>query len=92
MNDDKIGALWENKTSKGQEYFSGQIEWKGEKIKIVAFKNNYKKEDRHPDWNIMISKPKEERQEQRRESSSSGPENFQDDIPWENKKPEPNLF
>jgi hypothetical protein len=87
MNDDKIGALWENKTSKGQVYMAGQIEWKGEKIKIVAFKNGYKKEDRHPDWNIMISKPKEERQQEEPKSADG----FQDDIPWETRK-EPDLF
>jgi hypothetical protein len=59
----------------------------GEKIRIVAFKNGYKKEDKHPDWNIMKSRPKEERQQQ-----PVTAENFQDDIPWEDKKEEADLF
>jgi hypothetical protein len=82
MNDDKIGALWENTTGKGQKYLSGQIEIDGKKIRIVAFKNGYKKEDKHPDWNIMISRPKEERRQEPQQSADG----FQDDIPWDDKK------
>jgi hypothetical protein len=55
-----IGALWEKQSKKGT-WFSGSIEIKGEKISIVAFKNEFKTEGKHPDYKILISKPKEER-------------------------------
>lgn len=53
-----IGALWEKKSGKGT-WFSGSIETNGEKIQIVVFKNDYKKEEKHPDYKIFVSKPKE---------------------------------
>lgn len=65
MADEKnqsIGALWEKQSKKGT-WFSGQIEIEGEKIPIVVFKNDYKKEDKHPDWKIFISQPRENNQE-----------------------------
>lgn len=54
-----IGALWAKTSAKG-DYFTGQIELAdGSKIKIVVFRNNYKTEDKHPDWKIFESKPRE---------------------------------
>lgn len=54
-----IGALW-SKTSGRGDYFTGQIELAdGSKLKIVVFRNGYKTEDKHPDWRIYESKPKE---------------------------------
>lgn len=41
-----IGALWENTTRDGRVILKGTIN--GEKV--VGFRNEYKKEDRHPDW------------------------------------------
>lgn len=64
MPDDSIGALWEKSSSKGT-YFTGQIEIKGVKIPIVCFVNNYKKEDKHPDYRIFVSVPKENRDNQK---------------------------
>lgn len=55
-----IGALWE-KEGKAGKYMSGQIEIGGNKINIVVFKNTNKKKENHPDWNILISKPKEDK-------------------------------
>ena len=63
MSNDKIGALWSN-TGKQGEYLSGSIEIDGKKIGIVCFKNTYKKDEKHPDWNILISKPKEEKKDE----------------------------
>jgi uncharacterized protein (DUF736 family) len=60
-----IGALWVRE-SKGKKYLTGNIETNalidtGEsKVKLVVFKNDYKKEDRHPDYRIFISQPREE--------------------------------
>jgi len=58
MSDEKeksIGALWQ-KESKNGIYYSGTIEIEGKKIPIVAFKNSYKQEDKHPDFKIFIKK------------------------------------
>lgn len=54
-----IGALWKKQSKKG-DYFTGQIELDGKKVSIVAFTNDYKKEEKHPDFKIFISKPKEQ--------------------------------
>lgn len=54
MNKDKIGAIW-----KKDKFSSGVIEWKGEKINIVIFPNTYKDKENQPDYNILLSKPKE---------------------------------
>ena len=56
-NPNQLGALWIKESAKGQ-YMSGYIEINGEKIKIICFKNTYKKEDKHPDWQVLKSKPK----------------------------------
>ena len=62
MND-KIGALWIKTSVKG-DFFSGNIEVDGKKIAIVCFKNTLKKEgEKTPDYNILISKPREEKRE-----------------------------
>ena len=54
----QLGALWNKESSKGQ-YMSGHITINEETINIVCFKNGYKKEDKHPDWIILKSKPKD---------------------------------
>lgn len=56
-----IGALWFQKGKK-MNYMSGQIEIEGELHKIVVFKNDYKKEDKQPDYRIYLKaeKPAEE--------------------------------
>jgi len=62
MND-KIGALWIKTSVKG-DFFSGNIEVDGKKIAIVCFKNTLKKEgEKTPDYNILISKPREEKRD-----------------------------
>lgn len=54
----KLGALWEKKNSMGGSFFSGVLNVNGEAIKIVVFKNGYKKEERQPDYEIFASEPK----------------------------------
>jgi len=58
-NPDEIGALWAKKTKNGKPMFSGMIEVQGEKINIVCFLNSYKREDKHPDYKILISRPRD---------------------------------
>jgi len=57
-NENQLGALWIKESEKGQ-FMSGYIEVNGEKLSIVCFKNSYKTEDKHPDWEIIKSKPRE---------------------------------
>lgn len=51
-----IGALWEKRTQKGAPFYSGSITVNGEQIRFVAFKNGYKKEDKHPDFRLFPAK------------------------------------
>lgn len=65
MDKKNLGALWKNE--KG--FLSGVLELselkkaaKGNtdgKIRIIIFKNDFKKKETHPDFNILISKTKE---------------------------------
>lgn len=55
-----IGALWTKQSKNNLEYYSGNITWKGEKIKIVVFANEKKKEENHPDYNIVLSTPRKQ--------------------------------
>lgn len=57
--DKSIGALWQKQSQKGT-WFSGNIEVDGKKYQIVAFPNNYKTEDKHPDFRILQAEPKTE--------------------------------
>ena len=47
-----IGALWKKEGQKGT-FLSGTIEINGEKHKILVFKNDRKKMDKHPDYQIV---------------------------------------
>ena len=53
------GALWLNVSKTGTKYMSGSVEIDGVKTKIVVFKNNYKEEEKHPDYKIYLSTPRE---------------------------------
>lgn len=55
-----IGALWVRRSNKG-EYMTGYVMVGEQKIPIVCFLNGYKKEEKHPDWRILPSEPKEAR-------------------------------
>lgn len=52
----EIGALWEKKSAGGAKYFSGTIDGK----KVVVFANRHKQNERHPDWKVLISQPRNE--------------------------------
>lgn len=60
MSKRKIGALWSKKTEEGKEYFTGVISDLRGDIQIVVFKND-KKTDNQPDYDILLSEPKEEK-------------------------------
>jgi hypothetical protein len=50
-NQEKVG-LWEKKDKNGNIMFCGKTK---DGKKVMIFKNTYKKEDKHPDYNLMIS-------------------------------------
>jgi uncharacterized protein (DUF736 family) len=60
MNRRKIGALWSKKTSDGKNYLSGVISDLRGDIQIVVFRND-KKTENQPDYDILLSVPKEEK-------------------------------
>ena len=71
------GALWLNVSKTGTKHMSGSVEIDGVKTKIVVFKNNYKEEEKHPDYKIYLSQPREgalAREEKAHE--------FKDDVPF----------
>lgn len=66
----KLGAGWRSTKGTGDIIANGELdvaeltkaiaESDGEKVKFVMFKNSYKKAgDNRPDFNILVSKPKE---------------------------------
>ena len=56
----KLGAFWKKESKDGKPYWTGSIEWKGDKIPLVCFKNNFKKTDKHPDIIINLQEPREQ--------------------------------
>ena len=54
-----IGGLWSYTSKAGENYISGNIEIDGKKHRFVAFKNKYKKEEKHPDCQIYPERNKE---------------------------------
>ncbi len=52
-----IGGLYEKVSQKGLDYLNGFITIEGKRIKIVAFKNNNKMNDKSPDYSIFVSEP-----------------------------------
>ena len=61
MSKRKIGAPWSKKTAEGTEYFSGVISDLRSDIQIVVFRNDKKQTDNQPDYDILLSEPKEEK-------------------------------
>ena len=57
-----IGALWVREGQNG-DFFKGNITLdNGEKINIVVFKNNYKNNEKQPDYQILKSEKQEQTQ------------------------------
>ena len=59
MANRKIGALWSKKTGDGKEYFTGVISDLRGEIQIVVFRNGKKESENQPDYDILLSEPKE---------------------------------
>ena len=52
----QLGGLWINESKSGNKYMSGYLG----NAKLMIFKNNFKSEDKHPDYVMYIAsnKPK----------------------------------
>ena len=74
----ELGVLWAKSSARG-EYFTGSIEIDGTKHQIVVFKNGNKKSDKAPDWRILKSQPREQRDHARELQVE---EAFQDEPPF----------
>ena len=48
-----IGALWIKQVN-GKQLLSGSVEIDGKTVKISCWANDYKKEDKHPDYKIYL--------------------------------------
>jgi hypothetical protein len=64
MANNNAGALWvakdintgePKKDKNNNNYLTGEILVDNQKIRIMVFKNFYKKEDKHPDYNICVN-------------------------------------
>jgi hypothetical protein len=51
---EKLGALWQRTGPKG-DYFTGEVNG----VKVVIFTNGYKQSEKHPDWVVYKSEPKD---------------------------------
>lgn len=60
--DDKIGALWMKQTRDNADYFKGSIEIGGQRQEIVIFRNGFKEAEKHPDYIVYKSQPREPRE------------------------------
>ena len=55
-----IGAFWK-KSGKNGDFWTGQIEVDGKTVPLVMFVNNHKKESKHPDLKVFLSRPREQK-------------------------------
>lgn len=54
--EDEAGTIYQNTSQSGKEYLKITINGQ----KFIAYRNGYKKEAKHPDWNVYIDKPREQ--------------------------------
>lgn len=51
----KVGAFWKHVDKNGKQYLSGTVELDGQKYPLAIFKNDFKKTNEHPDYNVVLS-------------------------------------
>jgi len=54
----ELGALWRETSSGGLQYYSGHVKVNGEVIKLVAYANSNKKNDKEPDVRVYRESPR----------------------------------
>ncbi|MDQ5987360.1 MAG: hypothetical protein CSYNP_03100 [Syntrophus sp. SKADARSKE-3] len=94
MASQKIGALWKRKTQDGKTFLSGVIQDIRGDINVAVFANDRKDKDTQPDFNIVRSEQREQREEAKQEKNddfnfgNSEPKSGDDEeikvenIPW----------
>lgn len=60
----KLSGLWLNEKN-GQKYFSGNL---GD-AKVLIFKNKYKTDEKHPDFNLYLAPKPPKQQEAKQEKT-----------------------
>lgn len=50
-----IGNGWKKKSKKGEDYISLSLDINGSKIKAMMFKSKEKKDEKSPDFRIVVS-------------------------------------
>ena len=71
---EKLGALWLRESKKGTKYMAGVVEIDGQKTDVLIFKNNYKEEDKHPDYLIYLKEEEQQKKSVLVEVSKKNPE------------------
>lgn len=61
-NLERTGALWQNLSEKGNIYFNMDLEGK----RYVVLANNFKEEDKQPDFIVYERKKEEEKEEEKK--------------------------
>jgi len=62
MKNQKIGALWVRKSQDGKSFLSGVLNDLSGDIQIAVFKNDRKESENQPDYNIIRSEKREQKQ------------------------------
>lgn len=79
--DEELGALWIKNGANG-EFFTGTIKIGREEADVVVFPNRYKEKDNQPDYRILRSRPREDRDDRGRRDTgrhSGGYDRARDD-------------
>lgn len=63
------GAVWLKTSKNGLKYMSGTVNVNGEEFKIRVMKNDYKKEDKQPDYRVFIDVEETKKEETKKDMS-----------------------
>jgi len=56
IKEHEIGALWLKTSQKGTKFMTGKINGQD----VVVFKNQFKEQDKHPDYRVYKSQPRDQ--------------------------------
>ena len=54
-----VGGVWVRTSQGGKDFLGIQVTIDGVKHNLIAFRNGFKKEDKHPDYQIYVSRPRQ---------------------------------
>lgn len=77
-----IGAGWIKQSKNNSSYISVSIEWNGEKIKAMIFKNKEKRQENSPDYRIVVTQDDEKTEETREKIRKTEEDIDVSDIPF----------